>query len=333
MPSSNPFRFRSRRAAPLRALLSRRLGAWARRRQGEDCLPLELHRRRLYILPTRLGAATAVLLFLMLLGGLNYNNSLALLLCFMLSGFVLVSMYDCHRTLSGLRLRQVRVEDAFAGQRGSLTVAFENPGARERLQLRIACGPAPPSHFALAPAANASIRLAYQAVRRGLQPLDRLELSSIAPLGLFRCWTWVHLPLQALVYPQPRHWRALPAPMGEPRSSSRRLAAGGEEEWAWLRPFRVGDSPRAAAWKAYAHGGPLLVAQYEAPAGSQHVLDFEQLAGLGVEQRLSQLADWVLECERRGEAYALRLPGMALRAQSGRAHRRACLRALARYGT
>src|SRR5271163_1306459 len=88
----------------LRAALARAASAWARKRQGEDTPPLTLESRRLYILPTRRGLMAGALLLLMLLAGLNYNNSLALLLCFTLTGFTLVSMYDCHRTLAGVHL-------------------------------------------------------------------------------------------------------------------------------------------------------------------------------------------------------------------------------------
>src|SRR5579862_1524822 len=76
--SSGPFQFLSR----ARALGARALARWARKRQGNDALPLTLRARRIYILPTSTGLAAAGLLFLMLLAGLNYNNSLALLLCF-----------------------------------------------------------------------------------------------------------------------------------------------------------------------------------------------------------------------------------------------------------
>ena len=52
---------------------------------------------------------------------------------------------------------------------------------------------------------------------------------------------------------------------------------------------------------------------------------------LPLERALSQLAAWVLECERRGESYTLLLPGKTLPAAHGLAQRRACLEALAVY--
>ena len=326
--SSRPFRFLSEpRAAGARAV-----GRWARTRQGEDALPLTLRPRRVYILPTRTGVGAAALLFLMLLAGLNYNNSMALMLCFLLAGVALVSMYECHRTLAGLKLHTAAAEPAFAGTSGQITLHFDNEDTRPRRLLTVGCARAEPSGFELPPATMQPVRLVYQAGARGRQRIDRLELSTAAPLGLFRAWCWLHLPLEAIIYPAPRGARALPPPSGERQGGAQHAHESGDEDWAWLRPFREGDAPRSVAWKAYAHGGPLLVANYEAPDGAHRLLDFALLHDLPLEQRLSQLTQWVLDCEHRGESYALRLPGRQLPAQHGAAQRRACLEALALYG-
>ena len=46
---------------------------------------ITLDRRRIYALPTRYGILFAVMLFVMLLGSINYNNSLGFLLTFLLA--------------------------------------------------------------------------------------------------------------------------------------------------------------------------------------------------------------------------------------------------------
>jgi uncharacterized protein (DUF58 family) len=328
MRSSRPFRFLSDVRAPAAKALAR----WARQRQGEDAVPLTLRSRRIYILPTRLGLAAALLLFLMLLAGLNYNNSLALLLCFMLCGVALVSMHEGHRTLSGLRLLRAEAEPTFAGLLGQLALHFENADTRLRASLTIRAAPCEPTRFDLPAGSAQAIRLSYQGGERGRQRIDRLELSSSAPLGLFRAWTWLHLPLTAIIYPQPQGSLPLPAGGGDPRASRQRARASGEEEWAWLRPFQDSDPPRSVAWKAFARGGPLMVAHYDAPAGWHRLLDYSLLAALSPEHRLSQLTQWVLECERLGESYSLQLPQRTLAARHGLAQRRLCLEALALYG-
>jgi uncharacterized protein (DUF58 family) len=322
-PSRYPFKPRAR--------LKRAVSAWARSRQGEDRAPLTLQPRRVYILPTRAGMAAALLLFVMLLAGLNYENSLALLLCFLLGGVAMVSMYQCHRTLSGLEISSAQVESAFAHRYGELLLGFQNTASAARRSLCLRVTDVAPKCFELAPHSACRVRVRYQARARGRQRIDRLQLSSNAPLGLFRAWTWLHLPLQALIYPAPIRLRPLPPPVGLPRRSERERRLSGEEEWAWLRPFHDSDPQRRVAWKAYARGAPLMVAHYDAPAGAQRVLALQPLRDLPLESALSQLADWVLECERRGESYALELPGRSVPAGHGLAQRRHCLEALALY--
>src|ERR1700683_4359730 len=276
MRSSRQSRFLSKPRAALAAALAR----WARARQGDDLPPLTLQARRIYILPTARGAAAAALLFLMLLAGMNYDNSLALMLCFVLCGVTLVSMHECHGMLSGLKLLRAEVDNTFAGQLGELQLYFENEQRRARSGLMLRSPGCVPSYFHLLPGGTQMVRLAFQAGARGRQRIDRLELSSSAPLGLFRAWTWLHLPLEAIVYPAPGGTRPLPLRSGDPRLGERRSRVGGEEEWAGLRPLQESDSPRSVAWKVYARGGPLLVAQYDAPAGMHRRLDFAALQSL-----------------------------------------------------
>jgi uncharacterized protein (DUF58 family) len=328
MDSSN----RSRFQFEPRAWLTARLQRWAQARQGDDTTPLTLVQRRIYIVPTKSGIGAAALLLAMLLAGMNYGNSLALFLCFTLCGVTLVSMHDCHRTLAGLKLLRAEVDHAFAGQTGELQLYFENTDTRLRDSLSVKCAPCEPVGFHLRPAEIKSVCLKFKAGKRGRQRIDRLRLLGTAPLGLFRAWAWIHLPLDAIIYPSPAGNRALPQRSGEPRSGRRSVRNIGEEEWAWLRNFQDSDPPRSVAWKAYARGAPLMVAHYDAPAGLQRSLNFAALPGGSTEQKLSQLTKWVLECERLGEKYALELPDASLPAGHGLSHRRACLESLAQFG-
>jgi uncharacterized protein (DUF58 family) len=322
-----------------------RVGAWARRRQGEDVPPLALGWRRLYILPTRAGLAWALLLFVMLLAGLNYNNSLGLILTFQLAGVALVIMFDCHRTLHGLEIVAAEADDAFAGTAAELRLSVANTSRFPRRGLALvpaadtsAWGKARADtlaapgdgHLDLGTEQAGVLRCRVAARRRGRQAVDALVLSSTQPGGLYRCWTWLHLPLEAIVYPAPQGPAPLPAPRSR-RSLTGAAAASGDEEWAALRPFQPGDSPRAVAWKLFARGAPLLVARYEAVRGGEHQFELATTPGKDLEARLSQLAAWILAAESRGEGYGLRIGDVYVPPGLGPAHRRRCLRALALY--
>src|SRR5580698_8595741 len=178
------------------------MARWARARQGSDALPLILASRRIYILPTRAGFGFAVLALVMLLAGLNYANSLALLLSFLLVATMLVGMHDCHATLRSLRILEVRTGECFAGSSAALQLQLENDAPVPRLALQLACGAESVPAFALAPASQRAVHCHFTPTRRGRERLPRVQLSTSAPLGLFRAWTWLHLDTEVLVYPQ-----------------------------------------------------------------------------------------------------------------------------------
>ncbi len=315
---------------PFAALARKRMAVWVRRRQGEDALPVALARRRLYILPTRAGMAFGFLWVLMLLAGLNYGNSLALFFTFLLAGFALVAMNDCHRNLLGITLVSVSAPAVFARSAGALQLTLENPAPRARPGIQAALEEGPLASADLAPHGRALVTLPLTPARRGIVRIDRLRLTSSHPFGLSRTWTWVHLPIEVLVYPHPHGSLPRPITSGHhPGESSR--GGSGLDEWMGLRPFRDGDSPRQVDWKAYARGAPLLVKEYS-PAGADLCLfDFAELRMPDVEARLSQLARWVVDAEAGGERYGLRLPGLQLAPNRGPEHRHRCLAALALY--
>ena len=107
----------------------------------------------------------------------------------------------------------------------------------------------------------------------------------------------------------------------------------GDEEWAGLREFRSGDSPRQVAWATYARGRGLMVKTYESPAAHHRMFDFARAPGGDVEQRLEQMSAWIVAAHARGERYGLRIDGRELPPDSGNEHRARCLKALALHGS
>ncbi len=166
---------------------------------------------------------------------------------------------------------------------------------------------------------------------RGVVTIDRLKVSTAHPFGLFRAWSWVHTPLEMIVYPRPQG--SLPMPSDSGRKSGRRaMGISGADEWYGLRPFRDGDSPRQVDWKAYARGAPLLVKEYSSASGEWRTFRFAQLPHLAIEVRLEQLARWVVDAETQGERYGLELPAIRISPDRGPEHRHRCLSALALHG-
>lgn len=315
----------------MKRFLRKRVAAWARRRQGIDVPPVTLHTRRVYILPTRFGLAFAAMLLVMLIAGLNYGNSLALFLTFLLTGFALVSIHQCHRNLVRISFAGASAAPTFARTDGTLRVTLANESGFDRHGIEVAALDGAAVTADIRARSPTHIDVPIPAPARGIVRIDRLHIFTTHPFNLFRAWTWVHMPIEMLVYP--RAHGTLPMPVeGGLKAGKRSQGLSGADEWLGLRPFRDGDSPRQVAWKSYARGAPLLVKEYSALGAELRVFDFFKLGQLDTEVRLEQMARWVVDSDAHGERYGLVVPEQRLEPDSGPQHRHRCLAALALHG-
>jgi len=316
----------------LKEKLRHRMGAWARRRQGDDRLPIVISTRRVYILPTRAGLAFAALVLAMLLAGLNYSNSMAMMITFLLAGFAMIAMHLTHRNLAGVALRAVAGVDAFVGEHGRLLVTLDNSADTARLGLECEVAGMPRAAVDVPAGGTARADIGLSLERRGRLDIDRVTLSTRFPFGLFRAWTYVHIKAGLLAWPVPRGRREMPAEAGS-GGNAPAVHRVGDEEWAGLREFRSGDSPRQVAWGAYARGRGLLVKTYQSPAAHHRLFDLAAVPGADLEQRLEQLSEWIVAAHARGERYGLRLADQVLPPDGGNEHRVRCLNGLALFGS
>jgi uncharacterized protein (DUF58 family) len=315
----------------VRKYFRKRMAAWVRRRQGVDTLPLTLQRRRLYILPTRAGIGFLVLLLFMLIAGLNYANSLALFFTFLMSGFVLVTMQLCHRNLLGALVYAADAPPTFALRPGNLRLTLGNTSTAPRYRVESGVSDDPLLATDVPAQGRQQVDLPVAAPKRGIVAIDRVRLTTTHPFGLFRTWTWMHAPVEMLVYPRPHGSLPMPSDSGR-KTGAHSRGETGADEWRGLRPFRDGDSPRQVDWKAYAREAPLLVKEYSSAGSELRVFNFGRLGNLGIEARLEQLARWVVDAEDLGDRYGLELPGVHIAPDRGTDHRHRCLAALALYG-
>jgi len=313
----------------LTGFFRRRVQNWIRRRQGADRGPVTLRRGRIYILPTSLGVAFGLMLFAMLLGSLNYVNNLGLGLTFLLASLALVTMQACHRNLETLIAREAGTEPPFAGQDAIFHLALANPGRAARCDLEAATTATVLDPVSIPAGGEATVNLRVETRRRGWVVLDRVEIATRFPYGLFRAWAVLHPGLRCLVYPRPAE--NAPAPPPAPGSSGGGTTRQGDDDFAGLKDYHPGDPPRHIAWKAYARGGELLIKEFSGAAEPVPIFDLEQVPGGDLESRLSVMARWIVDAEARGETFGLRLPGLEIPPQPGLQQRRRCLAAIAEY--
>lgn len=293
------------------------------RLKAPEPLPIVLHRRRIYVLPTGFGLFFAVLVGALLLGALNYNNNPALLVGFLVASAAHTGLLLGFLDLRGLRLVAVRGDPVHAGDSATLSLHFEADG-RVRRGLRLQAG-MQQARLDVQGRGTATLRL--PATKRGWLRPGRLRLSTIRPHGLFTVWSWLHPEAAVLVYPA---LDPLPVPLpgvgGRDGQRGRREPDGEPHS---LRDYRGGDPLHLVAWKRSAQAGRLLLREYETPQRGDPVLDWSALGHLEPEHRIRRLARWVLDAERLDLRSTLVIPGHRIGPARGHDHVHACLRALA----
>ncbi len=305
-------------------LLELRLPALTRRRRAES-LPIRLDRHRIYVLPTGFGLSLGVLLFIMLLGALNYGNNPGLLLTCLLGAAAGASLFPGFRNLNRLTLEQLRADPVRAGQPIRVHLGF-HPGSHGRPALALECRGAQAA-FNLPACEQAEVSIVLPGAPRGWFHPGPMRLSSGYPLGAFRYWSWLHPDVRFLIHPE----LETPTP-AFPEGGGRlgELASLGErEEYSDLRGYRHGDPPRLIAWKASARHDRLLVREPTHQAGHAMIFDYTSIEGLDAEARIRRLAAWVVAADQARLGYSLRLPRGVIGPARGAIHRDECLRALA----
>lgn len=312
-----------------RAHLRQRLQRWFEAR-----LPLSdtitLTRRSVYILPTRPGFMLGATILVLLVASINYQLNLGYLLTFLLAGSAVVGMHVCHGTLRGITMNLVAPDAQFAG--ASAVIGINLQSQRRSIRHGIGLAVLGSGHWVWTdvPAqGTATVHIAFKPERRGLHRVPALTAETRFPLGTFRVWTVWRPAAQVLVYPAPEPFPPR-LPPGEPRAggaaAAHRQSSG---EFDGVRAYRRGDPMKLVVWKKAAKADELVSRDTTQAQRYELWLDQHQTGTSHPEQQLSRLCAWVLQAEKLGLDYGLRLTGVDIKPSHGEAHKKRCLEALA----
>jgi uncharacterized protein (DUF58 family) len=298
--------------------------------EGPFDAPLILARRRIFILPTRQGVLFAIVLGIMLIGSINYNNSLGYLLTFLLASVAVVSILHTYRNLLSLKISVGNIQPVFCGEKIKIPVVIDNSGLSDRFAIQAELSVEQIRSCDVAQDGWASISLSYKTRTRGMHRIPRITISSVFPLGLFRAWSHVRLNNTYLVYPEPAGKTRLPYQWNEEQQQLRGYHKG-TDDFAGLNTYIPGDPLGHIHWKAYAREQGLFTKKFGGNNEQELWLDWRVLDGLNTEQKLGQLAKWVLEADKTEMNYGLWLPGNRIAPSLGPMHKLKCLKALALF--
>ncbi|HUV22516.1 MAG TPA: DUF58 domain-containing protein [Gammaproteobacteria bacterium] len=288
-----------------------------------------LHNRRLYILPTGFGYLFAVMLLFLFLAAINYQNSMAFVLTFMLTSLGIVSLWHTHKNLLNIRVDLLMPRPVFCGESCELIFEVSHANQSRRYAIGIQYDQLPPVYVKLDPEGSSTAVIKLPTRRRGRFKLGGITVFTRYPTGLFHAWGWLRFDVPALIYPRPLADAELQQSLIDQFEGPTSTSTIEGDDFAGLREHRIGESLRHISWKAYAQGKGLLTKTFQGHARSSLWIDWQLLVHGSLEDKLSFMTALVLAAERESQKYGLRLPGTVIEQSYGSAHRNACLKAIA----
>jgi uncharacterized protein (DUF58 family) len=316
-------------AAGGESAVARRFGRWLDRRIPPSA-QITLSQRNVFIFPTRTGFVFAGLLFLLILGAVNYQASLVYGVAFLLGSLFLVTILYTFQNLSGLQLELVGARPGFVGEDVEFTVRVVRPAGRGREGIQLGWPSGIMQWAELLDRQADTVRLYVEGTQRGYLTPGRLLIETYFPLGLLRAWTWVDLNAEALVYPKPI-FQDFPQSQQGRRDEGELIDPFGSEDFRDLRTYQPGDPIKHILWRSYARSDELMVKEYASFVEPRLWLDLDEVPG-PLEERLGRLTGLALKATRLEREFGLRLGGQKLSPALGEKHLENVLRELALYG-
>jgi uncharacterized protein (DUF58 family) len=324
-------KFGVNKSAAISPDLKTRVGDWIFKSTFPEVAPIKLNQRRIFILPTRAGLMLGITLLLMLIGSINYNLSLGYVLTFLAAATAVVSILHTFRNLVRLELDNGKTQEIYAGEEAKFAIVIHNPLLFSRYSIGLRYQKNDATYADLTPKQNTIVYLPVVAHKRGWLILERLNIFTQYPMGIFNAWSNVGLDLRCLVYPKPDYTHPLPD-LGLSPFKEGSQQVGGTDDFAGLRSYQPGDSPKHIAWKTVAREQEVMTKQFSGAGHRELWLEWDQLPAMDIEARLSRLCGWVLQADKNQLRYGLRLPNLVIAPDIGDPHKKMCLEALALFG-
>ena len=320
---------KSKAEKPYLRALSPRFQRWLDKRVPPSA-KIHLSHRNIFILPTRYGLGFILILLLVLIAGINYQNALVHGLAFLMLGLFLIAMLQTFRNLEGLTLSQNQAVRGFVGDVLAVPVELSSQTGRQHDGLRL-FWPGCPESPLIATEVGGVIAVPETIVgHRGRFHPGRLRLETTFPLGLFCAWSWLDMAIDIVGIPRPIPCRWQPSQAADDERHRMQMLQA-REALGDIRNYQVGDEQRHIHWRVSARKQTLMVKEFEAFQSQGRWLSLEDFPGHDLEDTLARMVYVVLNDIDVDQPFGLILGSEKLPLGSGQTQRSTALERLALY--
>jgi len=300
-----------------------------------------LSRKNIFIIPSKFGFSFLFFIFLLFILGTNYQNNLILFFSYLLSSLFVSAMFHCFFNLSGLTIevkgeyagfdqQTIYIPVVLSSEKQHFSLAMNFP-----IQNTVAINQTNENTNKKQSNNSTQVELPLSLNSRGIFTVGRLKLASEYSLGLFHCWTKLDLALAVTVYPKPLASSEIPFQQGFNESDDKNVSAqtiAGQDDFAELTRYRVGEPLSQVAWKQVARGQGWHSKRYEQQQGGTTWLSLQAMPSSQLEDKLRLLCYAILQCQQQNSEFGIELGSLTIAPGEGREHVTRCLTALAIYG-
>ncbi len=307
---------------------ARSIDKWIEKKTHNKLTHYQITRHNIYILPTKAGWLFILTLIAILSGAINYNNNMAYLLCFFLASLGFIAMLQTHQNINGLVINADHSPSVFCGK----LVEF-NFYISTKINHHYSIYTANNDHcLSVNKELKPNFTVSEATKKRGRQNPSRFKIFSEFPLGLFYAWTQVKISNPVIIYPKPIKNNSNIMEFASGNTQQENIT--GDDDYAGIRNFIKGDSPKKMAWKMIAKTKKLYTKEFHTESGEFLMFDFNKLDKItNTEEKLSILCGLILNAHNQKKNYGLKLPTKTIQANYGDQHKHQCLSLLALYQT
>lgn len=289
---------------------------------------------------TRAGLIYTILTIFLGISAVNTGNNLLYVIVSLLLSFMWLSGVFSKQNLSGLEVEVLHNEDLFSEVEGKITVRLKKRWSlfpvfllRIKVFVKAPDGKKATIYGKLSFFRNFTEKsLSYKPSRRGRHQVERVELSSIFPMGLFERKREFKLSCDFVVYPQPiRCEEIFQTNRREIYHDQMGNRQRGSSEFERLENYVPGVPIRLISWKSLAKwDDPKQKVFVEGEAELKHII-VEDLPGEDLEAKLSCATYIVLKAYEKRKKLLVSLGGKTFALKGEREAMRRILQELALY--
>ncbi len=237
-----------------------------------------------------------------LLQAYMHNNNIVYLFIFFVVGIVLNNYFLTKKNIKGLEFFFINIENQFAKESLKIHIRVENRTEIDRYDIHIN----DEISFSIPANSKKEIILTKLYPKRGKYKLEPLIVTSSFPLYLFdQYYAELDLNQEIIIYPA-KEGESLDKFFGKEKS-----IYGEREDFKGVREYRESDSFSQIHWKSLAKGKLMTKEYYYEIERDTYDFDYNRISG-DIEKRLSQLTLWVIEANKKGYNYRVKLPNRIL---------------------